>query len=77
MTTVTYAILPFGDEYCVAHVGIAKNIGNDEFKSSWVVDALCPTLDLAVQEQLNLVSQQKARQALVKADLSARGIRHG
>lgn len=69
--SITYAILPHGDEYCVAHMSRVRVVGGTGFQDAWVVDQICPTVQMAVAAQLDLVKQAMVRRRTIETDLRA------
>ena len=70
-----WAIMPFGDEFAVCHLGTVKVSGRDLYQSAWVVDHICPTVEQAVQCQTDEITRAKVRNAQIMADMAARARR--
>lgn len=77
MSTITYAILPYKEEFCVAHLGTAKVWDSKLFQTVWVVDAICPTMELAIAAQSDFVKAARVRAASTQADLRSLDRRNG
>lgn len=73
--SLPYAIIPYGEEFCVAHLGLARIPGTDKFKECWVVDQVCPNVGAAVTAQLIFVKAARVRAKQTEADMRALGLR--
>lgn len=68
---MSFAIIPHKDEFAVCHMGQAKVCGQDNYQTVWVVDHIAPTMEMAIELQLDLDRKARVRAAQIVADLKS------
>lgn len=66
----SFAIFPHKGEFAVAHVGHSRPFGSEVFQASWVIDTVCPTVELAVDALDTLVAENKRRKLAELQEMS-------